>query len=202
FATIVYRTDLIEDPQVLAAVDARLAVSVARWPSMTRARLAGQVDKIVAAADVDAVRRQRAARVDRQVCVDDTEGGMAEIRGSLFAPDAHALDGRLDAVAATVCAHDPRSHAQRRADALGALAAGADRLGCRCGRDDCLAGARRPASPVVIHVVAERATLDGTGDAPGSEVGADGLISPELLRELARSARLVALVHPVDSAPE
>ncbi|MEE6180090.1 DUF222 domain-containing protein, partial [Mycobacterium sp. 050134] len=31
FATIVYRTDLIEDPQVLAAVDARLAVSVARW---------------------------------------------------------------------------------------------------------------------------------------------------------------------------
>ncbi|WP_372511902.1 DUF222 domain-containing protein, partial [Mycobacterium bohemicum] len=32
-----------------------------------------------------------------------------------------------------MCAHDPRAHAQRRADALGALAAGADRLGCGCG---------------------------------------------------------------------
>ncbi|MCV6969665.1 DUF222 domain-containing protein, partial [Mycobacterium bohemicum] len=39
----------------------------------------------------------------------------------------------MDALAATVCAHDPRAHAQRRADALGALAAGADRLGCGCG---------------------------------------------------------------------
>ncbi|WP_044079858.1 DUF222 domain-containing protein, partial [Mycobacterium canetti] len=54
FATIVYRTDLIVDPDVLAAVDAQLAANVARWPSMTKARLAGQVDKIVARADADA----------------------------------------------------------------------------------------------------------------------------------------------------
>jgi hypothetical protein len=46
FATMVYRTDLITDRDVLAAVDAELAVKVPRWPSMTRARLAGQVDKI------------------------------------------------------------------------------------------------------------------------------------------------------------
>ncbi|BBX65309.1 hypothetical protein MSAS_44830 [Mycobacterium saskatchewanense] len=202
FATIVYRTDLIEDPQVLATVDARLAANVGRWPSMTRHRLAGQVDKVVAVADADAVRRQRAARADRQVWVDDTEGGMAVIRGSVFAPDAHALDRRLDALAATVCAHDPRTVAQRRADGLGALAAGADRLGCRCGRGDCAAATRRPASPVVIHVIAEQATVRGGGDAPGSEVGADGLISPELIAELARSARLVALAHPADAAPE
>jgi hypothetical protein len=49
FATIVYRTDLITDDEVLAAVDEQLAVNVARWPSMSRARLAGQVDKIVQA---------------------------------------------------------------------------------------------------------------------------------------------------------
>jgi len=35
FQTIVYRTDLITDDDVLAAVDAQLAVNVVRWPSMT-----------------------------------------------------------------------------------------------------------------------------------------------------------------------
>lgn len=45
FQTIVYRTDLITDHEVLAAVDIELAVKVPRWPSMTRGRLAGQVDR-------------------------------------------------------------------------------------------------------------------------------------------------------------
>ncbi len=203
FATIVYRTDLITDDAVLARVDAQLAANVARWPSMTRNRLSGQVDKIVAHADADAVRARRSThRGEREVWIGDIEGGIAEIHGSLFSPDAHALDQRLTALAATVCAHDPRTREQRRADALGALAGGAERLACHCGRPDCTAGARRPASPVVIHVIAEQATLDGTGTAPGSEVSADGLISPELVAELARSAKLVPLVHPADAPPE
>ncbi|KAA1234621.1 DUF222 domain-containing protein, partial [Mycobacterium simiae] len=63
--------------------------------------------------------------------------GISVIDGSLLTPDAHALDKRLTALADTVCAHDPRTREQRRADALGALAAGTDRLGCRCGRTDC-----------------------------------------------------------------
>jgi hypothetical protein len=33
-------------------------------------------------------------------------------------------------------------------------------------------------------------------------VGADGLIAPELVAELAKSARLVPLVHPADAPPE
>ncbi|WP_156689532.1 HNH endonuclease signature motif containing protein [Mycobacterium sp. Marseille-P9652] len=202
FATIVYRTDLIEDADVLAAVDARLAANVARWPSMTRSRLAGQVDAIVARADADAVRQHRERHSDREVVFGEVVGGMSMIQGCVFTPDAHALDRRLDALAATVCDHDPRTAAQRRADALGALAVGADRLGCRCGRPDCAAGARRPASPVVIHVIAEQATLAGTGTAPASELCADGLISPELVAELARSAKLVPLVHPADAPPE
>ncbi len=203
FATIVFRTDLIVDDDVLAAVDGQLAANVGRWPSMSRGRLAAQVDKIVARADVDAVRRRRESQVDREVCIGDrVQDGLAEIHGSLFASDAHALDRRLNALAATVCAHDPRSREQRRADALGALAAGADRLGCRCGRADCAAGKRPGASPVVIHVIAEQATLEGTGTAPGSEVSADGLIPPELVQELAASAKLVALIHPADAPPE
>ena len=99
-----------------------------------------------------------------------------------------------------MCAHDPRSRPERRADGLGALAAGADRLGCRCGRADCPAGTRPASSPVVIHVIAERASLNGL--APACEVSADGLIPPELVAELAKSATLVPLMHPGDAAPE
>jgi Domain of unknown function (DUF222) len=55
---------------------------------------------------------------------------------------------------------------------------------------------------VVIHVIAEQATIDGHGTVPGSEVGADELITPELIEELARSAKLVPLIHPRDAPPE
>jgi hypothetical protein len=51
FQTIVYRSDLITVPDVLASVDAQLAANLARWPSMTRGKLAAQVDNIVAKAD-------------------------------------------------------------------------------------------------------------------------------------------------------
>jgi hypothetical protein len=202
FATIVYRTDLITDPDVLAAVDAQLAVAVPRWPSMTRARLAGHLDKVVATADADAVRRRNERLPQREVWFSDLAGGITEIHASLLTPDAHALDKRLTALASTVCEHDPRNGQQRRAGGLGALAAGADRLGCRCGRRDCAAAKRPAASPVLIHVIAEHATLTGSGVAPASEVGADGLIPPELLTELAASAKLTPLVHPGDAAPE
>jgi hypothetical protein len=202
FQTIVFRTDLIVDVDVLAAVDAELAVNVARWPSLTRGRLGAQVDKVVAKADADAVRRRKEFVADREVWIADGVGGIAEIHGSLLAPDAHALDKRLNALAGTVCEHDPRSREQRRADALGALACGADRLGCRCGRFDCAAGKRPAPGPVVIHVIAERPTLDGVGVTPASEVGADGLIAPELVAELAASAKFSPLLHPGDASPE
>jgi hypothetical protein len=202
FAAIVYRTDLITDRDVLAAVDAQLAAQVPRWPSMTKGRLAGHIDKIVATADADAVRRRKERQAEREVWFADLDGGITHIEGSLLSPDAHALDKRLTALAATVCENDPRSRAQRHADALGALAAGANRLGCGCGRPDCPAGNRPAATPVVIHVIAEQATITGGGAAPASEVAADGLIAPELVAQLAQSARLVALVHPVDAAPE
>ena len=96
FQTMVYRTDLITDPDVLAAVDAELAVKLPRWPSMTRGRLAGQVDKIVARADADAVRQRQQRHADREVWIGDGGDGISEIHGSLFTPDAHAVQKRLD----------------------------------------------------------------------------------------------------------
>ncbi|WP_155770140.1 HNH endonuclease signature motif containing protein, partial [Mycobacterium asiaticum] len=153
--------------------------------------------------DADAVRQRRQRHTDRQISIWHTaEGAVSYLEGTLNPLDAHALDQRLNALAATVCVHDPRTPAQRRADALGALAAGATRLGCRCGRTQCGAGARPDATAVTIHVIAEQATLEGAGDHPGSRWCADGVITPELLAELKLTAHLVPLIHPGDAAPE
>jgi uncharacterized protein DUF222 len=90
FATIVYRTDLITDPGVLAAVDAQLALKLPRWPSMTQGRLGAQIDKIVSRGDADAVRRRKERQANRQIWFADLEGGLCEIQGSLLRPDARA----------------------------------------------------------------------------------------------------------------
>jgi uncharacterized protein DUF222 len=202
FQTIVFRTDLITDPQVLDAVDAELALKVARWTGITQGRLGGHVDAIVARADQDAVRRRRERRGDREVSFWGDADGLTEMFGRLVTTDAHAIDARLDALAATVCAEDPRTRNQRRADALGALAVGADRLSCRCGQGHCAAAASPAPSPVVLHVIATEATLDGTGRTPGSMIGSDAVVPAELIVELARSARSRPLIHPADSPPE
>jgi Domain of unknown function (DUF222) len=202
FSTIVSRTELIVDEEALARVDGLIAANVARWPSLTRGRLVAKVDAIVAKVDADAVRRRKERALEREIWVGADTEGISQITGSLFTVDAHALDQRLSALAATVCEHDPRTVPARRADAMGALAAGADRLGCRCGRPDCAAGTRPAASPVTIHVIASQDTLDGTATTAGSQLCADGLITPELIAELATSAKMVPLVHPGYADPE
>jgi len=202
FETIVYRTDLITDPQVLAGVDAQLAVLVRRWPSLSRRRLAGYVDQVVAHAGRDAVRRRRDKQAEREFSIWDDGTGLAEVFGRLISTDAHMVDTRLDTLADTVCTQDPRTRTQRRADALGALAAGADRLQCRCGRTDCPADTTPVPRPVVIHVVATQASLQGADPTPGAMLGTGELVAADLPAELARSARCQPLVHPADAPPE
>ncbi|OBI45770.1 HNH endonuclease signature motif containing protein [Mycobacterium colombiense] len=196
FQTIVFRTDLITDAEVLAQVDARLAVLVSRRPSLTRGGLAAAVDRVVALVDADAVRRAKDALRDRYVDVLADESGMAYVTGSVVATDGPALDRRLEALAATVCDGDPRTVTQRRADALGALAAGGERLVCGCGRADCAASAAVPKGNVVIHVIAEQASVEGTASTPGVLPGVEGLIPAEVVAELAAAARLVPLIPP------
>jgi hypothetical protein len=202
FQTIVFRTDLIDDAEVMAAVDAALALRVQRWPTMTRGRLAAAVDRIVARADRDAVRRRREHQAGREFSIWDGGDGLSEVHGTLFATDAHAVDARLNALAGTVCEGDPRTLQQRRADALGALAAGAERLPCRCGQPTCPAGATPLPSPVVIHVVADQRTIDGAEPDPGSIIGTDVLVPADLIAELGGSATLLPLAHPGDAPPE
>jgi hypothetical protein len=198
FQTVVFRTDLITDADALARVDTLLAVRLSRFPSLTRGRLTAEVDRVVAEADRDAVRRAREAVRDRFVDVDTADTGMAFVTGSVLATAGRALDRRLDELARTVCDADPRSREQRRADALGALAGGADRLVCGCGSSDCDAAARACSSNVVIHVVAEQASVDGSGKTPGVVPGDGGLISAQMVAELARSARLQPVIPPAN----
>lgn len=200
FQTIVFRTDLITDAEVLAKVDAQVAVLVSRRPSLTRGGLGAAVDRVVAIVDADAVRRAAQAVSDRFVDVRANESGMAWLSGKVLSTDGLALDKRLDELAGSVCAADPRTRAQRRADALGALAAGARGLVCGCGVAGCPAVAPT-AGAVVIHVVAERASVEGTGSTPGVVPGADGLVPAEVIAELARSARLVPLIEPTGAEP-
>ena len=116
---------------------------------------------------------------------------MAFLTGSVLATAGRrALDRRLNELAATVCDADPRTREQRRADGLGVLAAGADRLACGCGSSDCAAATRPSSRSVVIHVVAEQASVDGSGTTPGTEAGAEGLIPAEMVAELAKTASL------------
>ncbi len=201
FQAIVFRTDLITEPEVLAKVDARLAVLVSRRPSLTRGGLAAAVDRVVAAVDCDAVRRAAKAAQDRYVDLVSDQSGMAWVEGKLFASAGQALDRRLDELAGSVCPGDARTRRQRRADALGALAAGAERLVCGCGRADCAAGTPAAKSNVVIHVVADQATVEGRGTTPGVLPGVEGLIPAELIAELAKSARLAPLNAPAGPEP-
>ncbi|SPM32638.1 13e12 repeat-containing protein [Mycobacterium rhizamassiliense] len=200
FRTIVFRTDLVVDADALCSVDAQLAIKAPRWPSMTSWKLATEVDRVVAKVDRDAVRRSQRDATDRYLEFTPMEQGMALVNGSVFATDGQALDRRIDEIARTVCADDPRTLRQRRADALGVLAAGRDRLACGCEKANCpMASGSRPGSSVVIHVVAERATLDGAGAAPGFLYG-DGIIPADMLRELAKTAKLQPITLP--STPE
>ena len=81
--------------------------------------------------DPTGVREPRPVREDRYVEIGPISPGMAGIWAKLPLHEGAAFDTRLDDIAATVCHHDPRTTAQRRADAQGAIAAGQTRPGMR-----------------------------------------------------------------------
>ena len=167
---------------------------------MTQGKLGALIDNIVGNVDIDAVRRTVERTRDREIGIEESDPGMAEIWGRLHATDAQLVDRRLDGLAATVCDADPRTHAQRRADAMGVLAIGGDRLGCRCGATNCPAGGKA-ASGVVVNLVASSATLGGA-DRAARLVGYEQLIPAEVVAELAADAKVRPVIHPTDDSPE
>jgi Domain of unknown function (DUF222) len=167
-AAIVWHTDLIKDPETLRLVDMTLAEDATRYGPLSSKKTAQAIDAVVDRHDPGALRRARAAARSRDLVIDlaKDESGTAALWGRLYSTDAATLDRRLLQMAHDVCEDDPRTLAQRRADALGALAAGATRLPCTCDNPECPSRANdgRPASGVVIHVVAESSALDSQPD--------------------------------------
>ena len=160
-AAIVTRTDLIKDPDALAQVDAAVAAQVGEWTALSLAKLHSEIDYWVDRFDPAAVRRTEHSSRGRYVEVKNPKdgSGCASIEASVLVHDGELIDARLDAMAAAVCEHDPRTFEQRRSDAMTAVFSGAQSLACACGNADCAAAGMVPSS-VIVHVVATEDTLD------------------------------------------
>ncbi|MGV0594482.1 HNH endonuclease signature motif containing protein [Mycolicibacterium porcinum] len=196
---IIARTETT-DPSVWAALDAELAARAAQWMRLSEKHLRERVDHWVATHDPDGQRIPPDLAQDRFVQIDPGSPGTATIWANVDAEDGAALDQRLDALADTVCEHDPRSRERRRADAIGPLARLEAQLVCRCGRDDCPAAQTRAAADAaVVHVLAEHATLDGTSNDPGYLPGY-GILPADRVRDLAGRARLKPVRVPAASS--
>jgi hypothetical protein len=194
-ATIVWHTDLIKDAEVLGLVDKTLAEDAAQFGPLSANKTAQAIEAIVEQYDPEALRRTRASARSREVVIDSAnqESGTAAMWGRLYATDAAVLDRRLMQMAHEVCDDDPRTIAQRRADALGALAADAKRLACACGNADCPATVEpdERASGVVIHVVAEESASTAQPDPHLSGVAPSPPLTPGM-----------PLVRPHDPEPD
>lgn len=156
-ATIVNRTENVIDPEVRAQIDTDIAETITGWGPLSQTKLEATIDTVVADRDPDAVRRSRATVASRSITIGDPRddgSDLTSIWGKLSITDAALLDATLNAMAKAVCEDDPRTLAQRRADAMGALAAQSDRLICGCDNPDCPAKTGvSPAARVTVTVV-------------------------------------------------
>lgn len=160
--SIAWRTQLIEEAETLTVIDAELVSKATRWGPLSAVKLEQATDAVVERHDPGALLRFRSAAKGRDVQFGDRddETGVTSMWGRLLATDATVLIRRLDAMARSVCADDPRTMGERRSDALGTLSVGGDMLACTCGKPDCAAVVRDArADAVVIHIVAEASSL-------------------------------------------
>jgi hypothetical protein len=163
---------------------------------MSGPKLTERVDMWVEKFDPVGTREPRPVTEDRYVMVGPISPGMAGIWAKVPMAEGIAFDTRLDQIAATVCPDDPRTHAQRRCDAMTAMSAGQTQLDCGCAAPRCPASAPQPPlGQVVIEVIAEHATLAGTSQNPGYAPGFGAVPAP-VLRELAATAQLKAVPLP------
>jgi hypothetical protein len=200
-AAAIFRTDLITDADALAAIDARLAATAPGWNALSREKICELVDWLVIDVDPDAVRAATQRDADRHIEVRPGPDGTAEIYGEVRGPDGAVFDGALEELAATVCPNDPRTSTQRRTDALTPLAARATSMACLCGSPDCAAASSTEAvsTPVVINVIAEAATVEGSSDKPGYLPGYGTV--PATVAQMATTASLRPLPRPKTLAP-
>ena len=206
-AAITWRTQLVEDPEAIALIDAALAESARTWGRLSEQKLDQQIDTWVERFDPAALRRTESSMRSRDFSIGDLDdpAEITSVWGRLLSTDAAVLKRRVAAMVASVCDEDPRSMGERRSDAVGAIVAGHDRLACKCGSDSCPADNTPASSNIVIHVLAEQSTVeaassglapeDTAGKAPAALVVGEGIVPMPLLSELIRGG---AKVRPID----
>lgn len=197
-ARIVWLCGLVVDDQVWAGLDEQFAAAAASWGVLSGDKLDAAITVWLHTLDPDAVRRARDQHRDRDFRVGrrDDATGTTSVFGRVNSIDAAIAARRLKAMVNSVCPDDPRSLAQKRADAFGAVFAGAFHLSCQCGRPECLAATvpDARAAGVVVHVVADQASLEA---APESPVLHMSTATPPVSTELRPTPPL-----PADPRPE
>ncbi|XTP34446.1 DUF222 domain-containing protein [Mycobacterium sp. TJFP1] len=166
--TIVWRTALITDPALMAAVDAELAAQITTWGQLSAARTELAIDALVDRHDPDGVRSTKNSQVCRtlEFGIPVDSPGLTTIWARIFAGDAAAAQRRIDDMAHSVCPDDPRTLDDRRIEAYTALLAGITTLTCHCGNDDCEAtAAPRPGRDTTIYVLTDTTT----GNTPAAD---------------------------------
>ena len=197
FQTMVFRTDLITDAAVLATVDAELAVRASRWPSMTQGLQAAEIDRVVAT-----VTRMRCAvpasgpRAARWRSGKWGRGSRRSAAGCLAPMPPRSISAWtrwpprcVRAIPAAVISAAPMR--------WGRWPPGPTGWGASAAAPSATADPR-PAGPVVIHVIAEQASVEGRSATPAAMLvdGLEGLLPAEVIAELAKSARLMPLNPP------
>ena len=208
---IVWRTHLVEDPEALAAVDEELAARVRRWGALTVTKTEQAIDAIVLDHDAGALRRSTAAARNRDVQFGSPtdEPGFTSLWARLYAHDGALLAQRLDEVARSVCADDPRTMAERRSDAMAILGTG-ENLVCGCGDAACPAGEPGDAtSNIVVNVVVDASTVEAAAaakqrkcTAPTAFVMGGGIMPAPLLAATLGRATVRDVRHPGDAPAE
>ncbi|WP_234797934.1 HNH endonuclease signature motif containing protein [Mycolicibacterium neoaurum] len=167
---ILHRCALITDPDITAIIDTQLAAAAPSWNALSDERIAELIDWMIIEIDPVAVRRARETRRRRHLNVEPVGDGMVEIHGLVDAAKGAIFDQSVQALARTVCPHDPRTHAPRRADALDALALRATSIACLCGRQDCpAAGNEVPSGQFIVHVLTEQDSITAAAGRGAAE---------------------------------
>jgi Domain of unknown function (DUF222) len=226
-SAISWHTHLVDDGEPLALIDAALAQQAGEWGELSDYKLDQSIAYWIDRYDRNAVRytRSRARGRGFEFGTKEDACDTTSVWGRLYATDAAVLKRRLMEMVDGVCDDDPRTITQRRADALGALAAGAQRLACSCANPDGPAGGNDGrAANVVIHVVTEAAALDAQPDPhmsgqtpehtepdpprdrrpkpPAGLLLRGGIVPTPLLAELIRCGATVSEVRIPGGAPE
>ncbi len=167
-ARILALTRLVDDTAVWAELDGHFAAAATGWGVLSGDKLDAAINLWIHTLDPDAVRRarERVRRRDVTIGKHDDQSGTTTVYAVINSLDAAVAAARLRAMVAGVCANDPRTLAQKRTDAFGAVFAGVYTLKCLCGDPDCPATQNSDgrAASVVVHVVADKSALAATPD--------------------------------------